>query len=622
MSLAMRSSSKLWSVRVWSKPGTLTSGTFVCRAFTLLAFTGAGLGCLCTRADGADARWIRMQSANFEMYSSAGEKSTRETLAYFEQVRGIFAQAMVKAVEKPLPVRIVAFGSRKEYERYRINDFASAYYQGTAERDYIVLSETGAESFPTAVHEYFHLFARHAQLNLPPWLNEGMADLYSTLKPAGDRILVGAPIPGRLRALRQEPWVTLAEILAADRSSPYYNEKEKAGSLYSEGWALTHMLSLSPEYLPKFSEFLGAIQSGTPSEEALMKVYGKSLARIEQDLEIYLRGRIFTGLLFPVKVEKAAGEMAAEAVTPFDVKLMLADLTDRPGNEEATRKTLDGLAQEAPQRPEAYARLGYLALRRGQREEAQRQFEKAFALGSREPRMLWDYGRMIEVSNGAEAIRIFGELVKQQPGRVEARLELSAAQVRAGRSRDAIETMAAIGKVPDEDAPRFFTILAAAQWDSGNREEALKTAIALASVAKTHEERAEADRYLKLLGNSSARPAAARARPQAPAQALAPGREPRAPIDPPTLERVSVAGSVIRLDCEGMEAKLWIETAGGKKVFLVEDPNNIKVSEHSGETVDLVCGPQKPAAVRIEYSRPASGQSEIDGVLRLIQFEP
>jgi tetratricopeptide (TPR) repeat protein len=577
--------------------GTLKFGRLVLRAFSLLAFTGAGLGFLCARADGKDARWIRMQSANFEMYSSAGEKSTRETLAYFEQVRGIFAQAMVKAVEKPLPVRIVAFGSRKEYERYRINDFASAYYQGTAERDYIVLSETGAESFPTAVHEYFHLFARHAQLNLPP-------------------------IPGRLRALRQEPWVPLADILSADRSSPYYNEKEKAGSLYNEGWALTHMLSLSPEYLPKFSEFLGAIQSGTPSEEALTKVYGKSLARIEQDLEIYLRGRIFTGLLFPVKVEKAAGEMAAEAVTPFGVKLMLADLTDRPGNEEATRKTLDGLAQDAPQRPEPYARLGYLALRRGQREEAQKQFERAFDLGSREPRMLWDYGRMIEVSNGAEAIRIFGELVKQQPGRVDPRLELAAAQFRAGRARDAIETMAAIGKVPDEDAPRFFTILAAAQWDSGNREEALKAAIALASVAKTHEERAEADRYLKLLGNSSARPAAAMAPPRMPAQARAPGHEPRAPTDPSTLERVSLAGSVIRLDCEGMAAKLWLETPGGKKVFLVEDPNNIKVSEHSAETVDLACGPQKPAAVRIEYSRPASGQSEIDGVLRLIQFEP
>jgi Flp pilus assembly protein TadD len=562
-----------------------------------------------------------MQSANFEMYSSAGEKSTRETLAYFEQVRGIFAQAMVKAVEKPLPVRIVAFGSRKEYERYRINDFASAYYQGTAERDYIVLSETGAETFPTAVHEYFHLFARHAQLNLPPWLNEGMADLYSTLKPAGDKILVGALIPGRLRALRQEPWAPLADILGADRSSPYYNEKEKAGSLYNEGWALTHMLSLSPEYSAGFSQLLTAIQSGTPSEEALMKVYGKPVAKIEQDLEIYLRGRIFTGVLFPVKVEKAAGEMAAEPVTPFDVKLMLADLTDRPGNEAETLKKLDSLAQEAPQRPEPCARLGYLALRRGRREEAQEQFEKAFALGSREPQMLWDYGRMIEVSKGAEAVTVLGELVKQQPGRVEARLELAAAQLRSGQNREAIETMAAIEKVPDEEAPKFFTILASAQWKSGNRDEALKAAIALASVAKTHEERAEADRFLKLMGNSSARPTAAMGRQQLPAPPQAPGREPGGPIGKAGTERASVAGSFVRLDCEGMEAKLWLETSGGKKIFLVEDPNNIKVSEQSNETVDLACGPQKPAAVRVEYSRPAPGQSEIDGVLRVIQFE-
>ncbi len=564
-----------------------------------------------------------MQSANFEMYSSAGEKSTRETLAYFEQVRGIFAQAMVKAVEKPLPVRIVAFGSRKEYERYRFNDFAAAYYQGTAERDYIVLSETGPEMFPTAVHEYFHLFARHAELNLPPWLNEGMADLYSTLKPVGDKILVGALIPGRLRALRQEPWVPLAAILSAGRDSPYYTDKEKAGSLYNEGWALTHMLSLSPEYLPKFSEFLAAIQGGTPSEQALMKVYGKPLPKIEQDLQIYLRGRIFNGALFPVKIEKAAGEMVAEPVSPFDVKLMLVDLADRPGKEEETRKPLEPLSHEAPQQPEPYTRLGYLALRGGRRDEAQKYFEKAFALGGREPRMLWDYGRMAETNNVTESIRVLGELLKQQPGRVDARLELAAAQLQSRQIHDAIETLAAIGKAPDEQAPRYFTILAAAQWENGNRDEALKAAIALAGVAKTREERAEADRLVKLLGDPNTRPTttAITATPSAAVTetrrsrtpAMESSREPREPLDKAGTEHASIAGSFVQLDCAGMQARLWLETTGGKKIFLVEDPNNIKVAEQSSETVDLACGPQKPIAVRIEYSRPAPGQSKIGG---------
>jgi hypothetical protein len=144
-------------------------------------------------------------------------------------------------------VRIVAFGSKKDYEPYRFNEFASAYYHPGTERDYIVMSETGIDTFPIAVHEYMHLVMRHADLNFAPWMNEGFAELYSTLKPMGDQVLIGSLIPGRVRALREDKWIPLSVILAADRDSPYYNEKARAGSLYNEGWALIHMLSLSKD---------------------------------------------------------------------------------------------------------------------------------------------------------------------------------------------------------------------------------------------------------------------------------------------------------------------------------------------------------------------------------------
>ena len=53
-----------------------------------------------------------------------------------------------------------------------------------------------------------------------------------------------------MQALSRENWVPLAVIVAADRNSSYYNEKDKAGSLYNEGWALAHMLQLSRPYSP------------------------------------------------------------------------------------------------------------------------------------------------------------------------------------------------------------------------------------------------------------------------------------------------------------------------------------------------------------------------------------
>lgn len=186
-------------------------------------------------ANGADARWIRMRSADFEVYSSAGERNTRDTLHEFEQARSFFTQAMGVDVGQSASIRVLIFGSKKEYEPYRPNEAAAAFYLPAPDHDYIVLGGTGADVFPMAVHEYVHLVARHSGLNYPPWLNEGLAELYSTLKPYAGQILVGSIIPGRYQALLYDKWVPLAVILSADQNSPYYNEKERAGSLYNEG---------------------------------------------------------------------------------------------------------------------------------------------------------------------------------------------------------------------------------------------------------------------------------------------------------------------------------------------------------------------------------------------------
>ena len=299
-------------------------------------------------------------------YSSAGERDTRDTLRYFERVRDFFLQINQREPPKPVPVYVVVFGSEKEYAPYRFNEFATAYYFGGADRDYIVIGRTGEQAAQIAVHEYVHLVARHAGLKFPPWLNEGIAELYSTIRMQGDKVLVGDLIPARLQALSQDKWVPLSVILSAGPDSPYYNEKNKAGSLYNEGWALVHMLQLSPDYVSKYSEFVSAVQSGLDSAAALEKVYGKTVSAVEKDLQDYIRSFQFYGRLFPVKLANAKEKFPATPAPMFDVKLALADLTNRPGKEAETRKTLEDLAREDPKRPEPWAGLGYLAWRRNQ----------------------------------------------------------------------------------------------------------------------------------------------------------------------------------------------------------------------------------------------------------------
>ena len=124
----------------------------------------------------ADPKWIRMPSPGFEIYSSAGEGNTRRVLRHFELASEFFAQVTGTVPAKAEPVRVIVFGSKKEYEPYRPNEFAAAFYLGGAARDYIVLGGTSDDVFPIAVHEYVHLIVQNAGTRLPPWLSEGLAE--------------------------------------------------------------------------------------------------------------------------------------------------------------------------------------------------------------------------------------------------------------------------------------------------------------------------------------------------------------------------------------------------------------------------------------------------------------
>src|SRR6266446_10151450 len=88
----------------------------------------------------AAEQWLKLTSSHFELYTTAGEKKGREAILYFEQVRDFFGRARQGA--KPatnIPVRIIAFRSDKEFQPYRINEFATAFYLAGYDRDYIIM---------------------------------------------------------------------------------------------------------------------------------------------------------------------------------------------------------------------------------------------------------------------------------------------------------------------------------------------------------------------------------------------------------------------------------------------------------------------------------------------------
>src|ERR1043166_7301618 len=172
--------------------------------------------------------WLRMKSANFELFTTAGEPSGRDLIRHFEQVRSFFAQAFKIQGSAAHPAVVIAFRSEKEYEPYRPNQVAAAFFQGGPAHDFIVMQSASSENYPVAVHEYTHLLVRESNLRVPLWLNEGLAELYSNLEPQGSKIIVGKVIRGRAQPLMTEKWIPLRALLAVGHDSPLYNEKSRA----------------------------------------------------------------------------------------------------------------------------------------------------------------------------------------------------------------------------------------------------------------------------------------------------------------------------------------------------------------------------------------------------------
>jgi signal recognition particle subunit SEC65 len=207
----------------------------------------------------AAPRWLKLNSANFELFTTAGERRGRDAILYFEQVRGLFLKATHSSGGSALPVRIVAFSSDKEYQPYRASEAAAAYAMGGHDRDYIVLSGTGSENYPVAVHEYVHLL----------------------MKPVGKRVQVGDILPGRFLVLQQSKWLNLETLIAIDHNSPYYNEKSRASVFYAEAWALTHMLMLTEPYRAKLPQFLVAVRKRDEARQAFAELARQNPLRPE-----------------------------------------------------------------------------------------------------------------------------------------------------------------------------------------------------------------------------------------------------------------------------------------------------------------------------------------------------
>ena len=144
----------------------------------------------------------------------------------------------------------------------------------------------------TLAHEGFHQFLGYELgLQVPLWLNEGMAQYFETSYVLHDRLHAGNISKSKLAAAqtlietRKAP--ALADLLQWDRATFY----ENAQVAYPTSWALVYFL-LEGEgqnyYNSTFRKFLQDLKSGQDDLASFQKRFGRDTKQLQAEFDRYI----------------------------------------------------------------------------------------------------------------------------------------------------------------------------------------------------------------------------------------------------------------------------------------------------------------------------------------------
>jgi len=537
-------------------------------------------------------QWTRLTSPNFELYTDATQKEGRDLLVRFEQVHSFFQKAAPVRAPEEFPVRIIAFRQRDEFQSYAQTQTAAAFFTSNAYRDYIVLSNPSQEAFSIGVHEYTHLAIRHSGLRLPLWLNEGWADVFSSMRNVSGGIAVGDLLKERVSLLEKGEWMDLDALASVNPNSPEYHEPNRVGLFYSESWALAHMLYLAPDYRNNFAKFLKALNGGLAFSQAAESSFGKTSGEVFTDLKAYLGRKKLTGQIFEVALDKSAVKPEIAAVNEFDAQLMLADLRAITGEVARAAEEYEILRKEQPDRPEIALSLGYLALARRDKAAARQEFEKAFTAGINDLRMLFQLAALEreEKAPASKLIPILERAVALRPGFTDAAVNLGLLRLETRDYERTLELLTKVDTINPSSAPAVYTALAYANLQTGHLEEARRDAAVVRKYAK---DAAQTDAVTGIEGLIDARA--------------------KSKFPPKPGEKLQQAeGLAQSMECGAAGSRLTVLIAGQPKVFELPEPKAVEFNRPQGTAAQLSCSIREPFPIVVEFASP--------NVVRRLQF--
>ncbi len=522
----------------------------------------------------AETRWTSVRGESYEVVTDAGVAPAIKMAYRAEQMHQLLGGR-----RKVLPLRVVLLESRALYAALRPSGTAAGYFQSGADGDWIAVEWGRPDSERAMSHELVHAYLEHSGPRRPLWLEEGLAEFYSTAELQKGQWTIGRPVESHVRLLNQRAWMGEREFFEARHDSPVREEGSRIGVFYAQSWAVVHFLLTVPGIREKTPALFAALEEGASFAQACERSIGLRPGLLLEAARRGLEGRRF----LTARIAADAGPGATPAASILNEEAaeeMLVSLALASGKPEVARRWAKSTVQK-----------GLLAIAAGENAAARQLLEAAVAAGTPNPAPYFELALLLRESGGQgeRVAALLRAAIERNPAHAEAHFLLGLRAAAAGDLENAIGYYQTAARILPRQAT-FWHTLALALEQSNRTAEASHAAVRCRLAARNPAEREMAAGVARLIQTASREPA-----PPRPAV--------RVPESWQGLRGdASAEGLLTSFDCGSQPPVATVESGVERLALQVARPEAIRISGTGQVRHTFACGPQR-TAVRVEYRR-------------------
>lgn len=381
----------------------------------------------------AKDKWINLQSKNFNVVSNADEKKTKEITQKLEQFRYTLVQLYPNVPEsEPVPVTVVIFRDDRSFNPFKpiykgkVRKDISGYFQSGEDGNIIAIDST-VETLRVIFHEYVHLLLNFSTVELPPWINEGLAELYSTFEIDKNEVVLGTPLPFHVEYLQNNglKLIPLKELIQVDFNSPAYNESDKSSFFYTQSWLFVHYLMISERGVrkPQLFKFIKLIRIGKTPEQAFTEAFGVGFEEMQDTLRGYVNNKYYPVVKYQLKAPALDKNLPIQTLSEAQTQVYLGNLLLQIGRLEDAEKSLQQAKALDTNLVETLENLGFIAMKQEKYTQAKEYFQQAIARSSKNYQIYYQYANALYLMGKIDN-KLSGEVLKEIKNNAQSAIKL------------------------------------------------------------------------------------------------------------------------------------------------------------------------------------------------------